>query len=72
MKKIVIYIMFLILSTISFGISIEDNTAVDNFGNKVPLKKYNRIIAADPSAVEIFYLIGGEKKNNSYCRYKNK
>lgn len=62
MKKIIIYIMLLILSTISFGISIEDNTAIDNFGNKVPLKKYNRIIAADPSAVEIFYLIGGEKK----------
>ena len=44
--------------------------AVDSFGNSVPLKEYNKIIAADPSAVEIFYLIGGENKISAVAKTK--
>ena len=53
-----------------YSIKIENNMAVDSFGNSVPLKEYNKIIAADPSAVEIFYLIGGEDKISAVAKTK--
>lgn len=62
MKKILLFIIFVIINSSLWSISIENNMAVDNFGNKIPLKEYERIIVCDPSAVEIFYLIGGENK----------
>lgn len=62
MKKFLLFIIFLISAINIYSIKIENNMAVDSFGNSVPLKEYNKIIAADPSAVEIFYLIGGEDK----------
>lgn len=70
MKKTIFGALFLLLQTALFSISIENNMAVDSFGNKVPLKEYNKIIVCDPSAVEIFYLIGGENKISAISRTK--
>lgn len=70
MKKILIFMIFFIFEIISYSIKIENNMAIDSFGNKIPLKEYNRIIVADPSAVEIFYLIGGENKISAIARTK--
>ena len=70
MKKILIFMIFFIFEIISYSIKIENNMAIDSFGNKIPLKEYNRIIVADPSAVEIFYLIGGENKISAIAKTK--
>lgn len=70
MKKFLLFIIFLISAINIYSIKIENNTAVDSFGNSVPLKEYNKIIAADPSAVEIFYLIGGENKISAAAKTK--
>lgn len=69
MKKIILF-LFCILNILTYSIKIENNMAVDNYGNKVDLKEYNKIIVADPSAVEIFYLIGGENKISAIARTK--
>lgn len=70
MKKFLLFIIFLISVINIYSIKIENNMAVDSFGNSVPLKEYNKIIAADPSAVEIFYLIGGENKISAVAKTK--
>lgn len=70
MKKFLLFIIFLISAMNIYSIKIENNMAVDSFGNSVPLKEYNKIIAADPSAVEIFYLIGGENKISAVAKTK--
>ena len=70
MKKLLLFIIFLISAVNIYSIKIENNMAVDSFGNSVPLKEYNKIIAADPSAVEIFYLIGGEDKISAVAKTK--
>lgn len=70
MKKFLPFIIFLISAINIYSIKIENNMAVDSFGNSVPLKEYNKIIAADPSAVEIFYLIGGEDKISAVAKTK--
>ena len=70
MKKFLLFIIFLISAVNIYSIKIENNMAVDSFGNSVPLKEYNKIIAADPSAVEIFYLIGGENKISAIAKTK--
>lgn len=70
MKKFLLFIIFLISAINIYSIKIENNMAVDSFGNSVPLKEYNKIIAADPSAVEIFYLIGGENKISAVAKTK--
>ena len=70
MKKFLLFIIFLISAVNIYSIKIENNMAVDSFGNSVPLKEYNKIIAADPSAVEIFYLIGGEDKISAIAKTK--
>lgn len=70
MKKFLLFIIFLISAINIYSIKIENNMAVDSFGNSVPLKEYNKIIAADPSAVEIFYLIGGEDKISAVAKTK--
>ena len=70
MKKFLLFIIFLISAVNIYSIKIENNMAVDSFGNSVSLKEYNKIIAADPSAVEIFYLIGGEDKISAVAKTK--
>lgn len=70
MKKFLLFMIFLISVINIYSIKIENNMAVDSFGNSVPLKEYNKIIAADPSAVEIFYLIGGENKISAVAKTK--
>lgn len=70
MKKFLLFIIFLISVINIYSIKIENNMAVDSFGNFVPLKEYNKIIAADPSAVEIFYFIGGEDKISAVAKTK--
>lgn len=70
MKKFLLFIVFLISVINIYSIKIENNMAVDSFGNSVPLKEYNKIITADPSAVEIFYLIGGEDKISAIAKTK--
>lgn len=70
MKKFLLFIIFLISAVNIYSIKIENNMAVDSFGNSVPLKEYDKIIAADPSAVEIFYLIGGENKISAIAKTK--
>lgn len=70
MKKFLLFIIFLISAVNIYSIKIENNMAVDSFGNSVPLKEYNKIITADPSAVEIFYLIGGEDKISAVAKTK--
>ena len=70
MKKFLLFIIFLISAINIYSIKIENNMAVDSFGNSVLLKEYNKIIAADPSAVEIFYLIGGEDKISAVAKTK--
>ncbi|MFR9020188.1 MAG: ABC transporter substrate-binding protein [Fusobacterium sp.] len=70
MKKFLLFIIFLISVINIYSIKIENNMAVDSFGNSVPLKEYNKIIVADPSAVEIFYLIGGEDKISAVAKTK--
>ena len=70
MKKFLLFIIFLISAINIYSIKIENNMAVDSFGNSVHLKEYNKIIAADPSAVEIFYLIGGEDKISAVAKTK--
>lgn len=70
MKKFLLFIIFLISAVNIYSIKIENNMAVDSFGNSVPLKEYNKIIAADPAAVEIFYLIGGEDKISAVAKTK--
>lgn len=70
MKKFLLFIIFLISAINIYSIKIENNMAVDSFGNSVPLKEYNKIIAADPAAVEIFYLIGGEDKISAVAKTK--
>ena len=70
MKKFLLFIIFLISVINIYSIKIENNMAVDSFGNSVRLKDYNKIITADPSAVEIFYLIGGEDKISAIAKTK--
>lgn len=70
MKKFLLFIVFLISAINIYSIKIENNMAVDSFGNSVHLKEYNKIIAADPSAVEIFYLIEGEDKISAVAKTK--
>ncbi len=70
MKKLFTTLLFFVFQITTFSISVNGNTAEDSFGNKILLKKYERIVICDPSAVEIFYLIGGEDKIAGISRTK--
>lgn len=70
MKKILLFIIMSILNLHIFSMEIGDDFAIDNYGNKIKLKEYNKIIVADPAAVEIFYLIHGEDKISAIARTK--
>ncbi|WP_022820144.1 ABC transporter substrate-binding protein [Fusobacterium russii] len=62
MKKILTIICFLISSIISFSINIEGKYIVDDYGNKIELKEYNRLLVTDPGVIEILFGIGGNDK----------
>ena len=61
MKKMFIILSLLISTLPSFALRIENNNIVDQMGNKISLKKYERVIVIDSAVVEIIYLIGGEE-----------
>ena len=60
MKKIMMLLSLLIISVASFSMKIDGNHIVDSTGNRIELKKYNRVVVMDPAVVEIFYLLGSE------------
>ena len=60
-KKLMLGI-FLLISTLAFSLTIENNTIIDEFGNRVPIKEYTRIVILDPGVIETFYMIGAEDK----------
>lgn len=62
MKKILTIIYFFISSIISFSINIEGKYIVDDYGNKIELKEYNRLLVTDPGVIEILFEIGGNDK----------
>lgn len=62
MKKInIIFLTFFVFS-LAFGLKIENNKIVDNYGNSIKNKIYNRVIILDPSVVEIFYILNSQDK----------
>lgn len=60
MKKI-LFIINLCIFTNIFALKLTDNKIIDNNGNSIEKKVYNKIVVLDPAVVETFYLIGGEK-----------
>ena len=61
MKKIIISLMSLVISTSAFSMKIVGDKIIDSRGNSIEKKEYKKIIVLDPAVVESFYLIGGEK-----------
>ncbi len=61
MKKIYITLMSIFIYSLSLAaLTIEGNSIVDERGNKIKKKRYNRIIVLDPAVVESLYFIQGE------------
>lgn len=61
MKKIITIICFIFFTISSFAIKVENNQIVDDYGNKIEVKEYKKIIVTDPGVIEILFKIGGEK-----------
>ena len=61
MKKIITFICFIFFTISSFAIKVENNQIVDDYGNKIEVKEYKKIIVTDPGVIEILFKIGGEK-----------
>lgn len=61
MKKLVLFVYFILLAFSSFAMKIEKNQIIDDYGNKVEAKEYEKIIVTDPGVIEILFKIGGEK-----------
>lgn len=61
MKKIITFICFIFFAISSFAIKVENNQIVDDYGNKIEVKEYKKIIVTDPGVIEILFKIGGEK-----------
>ena len=61
MKKLILFISFILFSFTSFAVKIENNEIVDKYGNKIEAREYKRIIVTDPGVIEILFKIGGEK-----------
>lgn len=61
MKKLVIFISFILFTLTSFAIKVENKQIVDDYGNKIEAKEYKRIIVTDPGVIEILFKIGSEK-----------
>lgn len=62
MRKSIIVLFILILGLNVYSMEIKDKKIIDNYGNSVEYKEYNRIVILDPAVVEIFYMLGGENK----------
>lgn len=61
MKKILVLIIVLLTTNLTYALNIEGNSIIDSKGNRIVKKEYKRIILIAPSAVEIFYMIDAEK-----------
>ncbi len=72
MKKIILLLNMFIISVCAMSLSIEEGKITDFMGNSVEAKEYKRIIAIDPAAVEVFYMIGGEKNIAAIARTTTK
>lgn len=68
MKKLII--LFLIITNISFALSISGNKIVGERGESIPLKRYNRIVVYNLGAVEILYKIGAGKNIVGIAEHK--
>lgn len=62
MKKILCLFLLAVSSLNTFAVKVEGNKIVDDKGNTIEKKVYNKIVVLDPAVVEILYLIGGEDK----------
>ena len=62
MKRIFTILLFFTSLISVSALTIEDNFVVDESGNRVPLKQYERIIILSPATVEMTYLLGAEDK----------
>ena len=60
MKRVML-IFTILMSNLVYALKIENGFIIDSRGNKVQEKEYKKVLILDPSAVESFYLIGGEK-----------
>lgn len=62
MKKALLGLMSVLVCGSAYALKIDGNKIIDNRGNKIENKVYNKIVILDPSVVEGFYMIGGEGK----------
>lgn len=60
MKKILFIINLVICSSI-FALKLDNDKIIDNKGNSIENKVYNKIIILDPAVVETFYMLESEK-----------
>lgn len=61
MKKLYIALMSVFIYSISLAaLTIQEDSIVDERGNKIKNKHYNRIVVLDPAVVESLYFIQGE------------
>ncbi len=61
MKKLITFICFVLFTVSLFAVKVENNQIIDDYGNKIEVKEYKRIIVTDPGVIEILFKIGGEK-----------
>lgn len=62
MKKIFIIFSFILLSISLFSFEKDEKYLKDNYGNKIELKEYKRLLVTDPGVIEILFKIGGNDK----------
>lgn len=60
LKRLLTFFVMAILSYSAVAFTIENNYIKDSQGNKIELKKYEKIIILDPAVVETLYMINGE------------
>ena len=60
LKKLLTFFVMAIFSYSAMAFTIENNYLKDSQGNKIELKKYERIIILDPAVIETLYMINGE------------
>lgn len=61
-KKLMIVALMLISTKEMLALKIENNFIKDNYGNRIEIKEYNKLIVLDPAVVETIYLLNGEEK----------
>lgn len=62
MKRVLATFIFLLSSVFSFALGIDGKYLIDDYGNKVELKEYSRILVTDPGVIEILFEIKAEDK----------